>query len=131
MDVKTRPLPSPGLHGESGLARVFDAHQALESYSASRRRLLLLDLEGTLCSDDPYNFRRTRAVKSEELDGDLDNSVQASLEQLSADPKNTIYCLSGRSTEGLHRLTRRLPRLGFVCVRTSFSRNTISTNVRF
>lgn len=129
VDVKTRPalspslisaaLPSPGLYsptldGQLQLLPNFDAKRALRSYESAKHRLILLDLEGTLCLDDPNAARRCRFEGGETARVKLGETISETLDQLARDSKNTIYILTGKSSDELTDLTARFPRLGFV-----------------
>ncbi|ANI88780.1 hypothetical protein A9P82_05445 [Arachidicoccus ginsenosidimutans] len=75
----------------------------LSSYVDASQRLLLLDYDGTLT---PFSEQPSEAVPSEEL-------LQI-LEQLSRDPQNDVYIISGRDGETLERWLGHLPSLGLI-----------------
>jgi hypothetical protein len=117
IDVKTRPLTSPSLSmglpspldctpAGASLQPVFDARRAVTNYSSAKRRLLLLDLEGTIIEDN--HFQNSTL--------DMDQGVSGSLQKLASDPKNTVYLLSGKATQALAVLMKALPNVGFVYV---------------
>lgn len=82
-------------------------------YGQTQRRLFLLDLEGTLIpynpmsSMVPMNPQRTLAV----------------LNDLVADPRNTVYVMSARRPDELDRLFRLVPNIGIVAENGCFIKN--------
>lgn len=75
-------------------------------WRASKSRLILLDLEGTLMRDDPL----LDYAKGFDVPEDVINV----LHQLTEDPKNRVYVLSGKGTQDLTKLVESVPRVGLV-----------------
>lgn len=116
VDVKTRPLHSPGAGEEAGsdLPPLFDADAAVKAFSTSQKRLILLDLEGTLCSDDAISHKSGAASDNNAVqDFELTDSVLKALDKLCGSSKNMIYIMSGRSRSALESLASRFPAIGF------------------
>lgn len=75
-------------------------------WRASKSRLILLDLEGTLMHDDPLlDYAKGFEVPEE---------VIKVLHNLTEDPKNRVYILSGKGTQDLTKIVERVPRVGLV-----------------
>lgn len=75
-------------------------------WRASKSRLILLDLEGTLMRDDPLlDYAKGFEVPEE---------VIKVLHNLTEDPKNRVYVLSGKGTQDLTKVVERVPRVGLV-----------------
>ncbi|KAL7004350.1 Trehalose-6-P synthase/phosphatase complex subunit [Cystobasidiomycetes sp. EMM_F5] len=112
VDVTSRPLASPSLLQQS-TSPAFDTDLAKASYATAGKRLILLDLEGTLCDSDAR--LRTTTETSENIDEfKLSDSTAKILEDLAGDKKNCVYILSGYSARSLSALTRRFPDIGYV-----------------
>lgn len=75
-------------------------------WRASKSRLILLDLEGTLMQDDPL-IAYERGFEPPE-------SAIKVLNDLTEDPKNRVYVLSGKGAQDLDKLVARVPCLGLV-----------------
>lgn len=93
--------------------------QAVSSkYQNSKRRLFILDYEGTLVSWGPVNQiipvspQRTLDV----------------LNDLLLDERNTVYVMSGRRPEELDRVFRRVPNLGLIAENGCFLKDCGSEN---
>ena len=117
VDVKTRPVQSPREGGEqdSDLPPRFDAGEAVTAFSSSQKRLILLDLEGTLCSDDAISHKAADPGENNEVSSfELKPEVTACLNKLASNPRNMIYIMSGRSSSSLEGLAQQLPSIGFV-----------------
>ncbi|CAI5728990.1 unnamed protein product [Peronospora destructor] len=78
-----------------------DTAQLLGYYERSQRRLFLLDYDGTLVN---YQSMEELAEPSPVL--------LACLEDLTADPRNTVYIISGRNKNRLQEWFGHLPRVG-------------------
>ncbi|DAZ98982.1 TPA: hypothetical protein N0F65_011237 [Lagenidium giganteum] len=78
-----------------------DTIQLLGSYERSQRRLFLLDYDGTLST---YQSMAELAEPSP--------SVLACLEELAADPHNSVYVISGRDKGRLQQWLGHIPRVG-------------------
>ncbi|KAG0326717.1 hypothetical protein BGZ99_009115 [Dissophora globulifera] len=77
----------------------------LPEYSAAKRRLLLLDYDGTLL---PYE--RLSAVRSK---GKTSNEDMIRIvKQLTSDPRNVVYIMSGRTREGLDQIFGGIDNIG-------------------
>ncbi|PWN34299.1 uncharacterized protein FA14DRAFT_148630 [Meira miltonrushii] len=75
-------------------------------WRASKSRLILLDLEGTLMRDDPLlDYAKGFEVPEEVINV---------LYQLTEDPKNRVYVLSGKGTQDLTKVVESVPRVGLV-----------------
>lgn len=116
--MRTRPLLSPLEAGSvsADLPPPFDAKEAVAAFSASRKRLILLDLEGTLCPDNAL-YSKADGPSSDGTSAvafKLTDAVMKSLDKLASDSQNVIYIMSGRSSSSLEDLGRQLPKVGFV-----------------
>ncbi|EGZ04897.1 hypothetical protein PHYSODRAFT_535258 [Phytophthora sojae] len=78
-----------------------DTAQLLGYYERSQRRLFLLDYDGTL-----VNYQ-----SMEEL-AEPSAALLSCLEDLTADPRNTVYIISGRNKTRLQEWFGHLPRVG-------------------
>ncbi|KAI9919025.1 hypothetical protein PsorP6_011552 [Peronosclerospora sorghi] len=78
-----------------------DTAQLLGYYERSQRRLFLLDYDGTLVN---YQSMEELAEPSQAL--------LSCLEELTADPRNTVYIISGRNKNRLQEWFGHLPRVG-------------------
>lgn len=118
VDVKTRPLQSPSdsASRETDLPPRFDAREALSAFSAAEKRLILLDLEGTLCPDTAiYSKSASQSAEAVAAVGfRLTDAVLGSLTKLASNSKNVIYIMSGRSSSSLEELAKQLSSIGFV-----------------
>jgi trehalose 6-phosphate synthase/phosphatase len=89
-------------------------HGVSAKYQNAKRRLFILDYEGTLVSWGPVNKiipispQRTLDV----------------LNDLLLDERNTVYVMSGRRPEELDRVFRRVPNLGLIAENGCFVRET-------
>ncbi|KAH6895967.1 family 20 glycosyltransferase [Thelonectria olida] len=89
-------------------------HGVSAKYQNAKRRLFILDYEGTLVSWGPVNQiipispQRTLDV----------------LNDLLLDDRNTVYVMSGRRPEELDRVFRRVPNLGLIAENGCFVRET-------
>lgn len=79
-------------------------HSLMEKYIKSKRRLFILDYEGTLAS---WGNLKSIILTSPQRTIDV-------LNDLLLDKKNTVYVMSGRRPEELDRLFRRVPGLGII-----------------
>ncbi|KAG6899346.1 hypothetical protein C0993_011062 [Termitomyces sp. T159_Od127] len=113
---------------------VLDLGRVVPRYRHSRKRLLLIDLEGTLWRRDlsreglsmmEDDYRRAavpRDSEDAEAEGeaekglvDVPEEVVSVLEKLVGDMRNEVWLLSGLRVQGLlERIGRRVPRLGIV-----------------
>ncbi|KDQ16896.1 glycosyltransferase family 20 protein [Botryobasidium botryosum FD-172 SS1] len=86
---------------------ILDIPAILPKYRAANRRLLLIDLEGTLWSEDPKIVNDAGfAPPTEAVD---------LLKRLSNNPANSVWALSGLPVEGvLDKLAAAVPNVGFV-----------------
>lgn len=76
----------------------------VDKYQAARKRLFLLDYEGTLASwGDPCSIVLTTPQRAIDV-----------LNSLLECPKNIVYVMSGRMPEEMERLFRRVPGLGLI-----------------
>jgi trehalose 6-phosphate synthase/phosphatase len=75
--------------------------ELVDSYRKANKRLLLLDYDGTLV---PFTARPRDAVPDHEL--------RNLLEELIADPANSVFVISGRSASDLQAWLGFLPKLG-------------------
>ncbi|CAD6939611.1 unnamed protein product [Tilletia controversa] len=80
--------------------------QLVSEWRAAKTRLILLDLEDTLVSETPLSLHKSGFRPSEKL--------LARLSALSADPKNSVYVLSGMGMVNLTALSEAVPRLGLI-----------------
>ena len=80
--------------------------QLASEWRASRSRLLLVDLEGTLVEEDAAHLHRHGFHPTPHL-VDL-------LRRLAADTRNYVYVLSGQGTHTLQRLADDVPQVGIV-----------------
>jgi trehalose 6-phosphate synthase/phosphatase len=87
--------------GHSGVPPLLDMEAMLRNYDASNRRLLLLDYDGTLVG---FQQRPQDAVP--------DSALRNWLRNLAADPKNTIYVVSGRTASDIERWFGDIANLG-------------------
>jgi hypothetical protein len=113
VDVLNRPHTSPRLTGVAGQSPEFDITSALVPYRASSKRLLLIDLEGTLLPNTPkisHGFKHHLAEKIAHALVNLDTQ----LTQLASDPTNTVYIMSGAPPSEIDGLARRYPKLGWM-----------------
>jgi trehalose 6-phosphate synthase/phosphatase len=79
-------------------------HALRETYVKSKRRLFILDYEGTLASwGNPKSIILTSPQRTIDV-----------LNDLLLDKKNIVYVMSGRRPEELDRLFRRVPGLGII-----------------
>jgi hypothetical protein len=75
-----------------------------DQYKRSRRRLFILDYEGTLA---PWGSPTSIILTSPQRTLDMLNDI-------SLDERNVVYVMSGRRPEELDRLFRRVPNLGLI-----------------
>ncbi|KAI9234707.1 MAG: glycosyltransferase family 20-domain-containing protein [Podila humilis] len=73
---------------------LLDMQVVLPQYQAAKRRLLLLDYDGTLLPYDRHSSLRSKGKTSKE-------EMIRVVRQLAQDPKNTVYIMSGRTKESL------------------------------
>lgn len=83
-----------------------------EKYKTAERRVFILDYEGTLA---PHKNSMGIALSSPQ-------PVLDALNDLMADPKNTIYVMSGRKPEDLEDIFRRVPGIGLIAENGCFMR---------
>lgn len=81
-----------------------------QQYSKSQKRLFVLDYEGTLVNWGPVD--RVVAVNPQ-------RTIDV-LNELVLDERNVVYVMSGRRTDELELLARRVPRLGLIAENGSF-----------
>lgn len=79
----------------------------VSEWRASKTRLILLDLEGSLLNESILLLRNSE-------DFEIPQQVLETLKELSEDPRNAIYLLSSLSTKYLDRISETLPRMGIV-----------------
>ncbi|KAE8268566.1 hypothetical protein A4X09_0g3786 [Tilletia walkeri] len=80
--------------------------QLVSEWRAAKTRLILLDLEDALVSQTPLSLHKSGFRPSAKL---LDR-----LRSLTADPKNSVYVLSGMGMVNLTALADAVPRLGLI-----------------
>ncbi|KAF9356901.1 hypothetical protein BGX26_004576 [Mortierella sp. AD094] len=85
---------------------LLDMAAVLPQYREAKRRLLLLDYDGTLL---PYE--RTTAVRSKGKTSSNEDMVRI-VTELAQDPKNTVYIMSGRTRCSLEDTFGSIPNLG-------------------
>ncbi|KAF9338243.1 hypothetical protein BG006_007728 [Podila minutissima] len=73
---------------------LLDMQVVLPQYQAAKRRLLLLDYDGTLLPYDRHTPLRSKGKTSKE-------EMIRVVRELAQDPKNTVYIMSGRTRESL------------------------------
>lgn len=81
--------------------------QLVSEWRASKIRLILLDLEGSLLPESILLLRNPEDLK-------FSDTLVATLKELSEDPKNATYVMSALSTDFLDKLAEKLPELGIV-----------------
>lgn len=81
--------------------------QLVSEWRASKTRLVLLDLEGTLM---PESTLLLHEVKDFKVPSDIIHVLQ----ELSVDPKNSVYILSSLSTGWLDKVAEEVPKLGII-----------------
>ncbi|KAG6810498.1 hypothetical protein H0H92_011595 [Tricholoma furcatifolium] len=98
-----------------------DTARVLPRYRHSRRRLVLVDLEGTLWRRDLSREGLARmeedylCLKGEERKVVVPEEALETLEALVGDVRNEVWLLSGLRVRGvLERIAERIPRLGVV-----------------
>lgn len=113
VDAFSRPQASPRLPGSTDVSPELDVDEALKAYKSSSKRLLLLDLEGTLVHMKHRLARRLtghgHALMAHSLDG-----LDTHLMRLASDPLNTVYVMSGAPPAELDELAKKYPRLGWM-----------------
>lgn len=113
VDVFMRPQASPRLPGATEVSPELDVNEALEAYKSSKKRLILLDLEGTLVHAKHRLARRLtgrgHAAMANSLDG-----LDTHLNKLAADSQNTVYVMSGAPPVELDDLAKQYPHLGWM-----------------
>lgn len=114
LDSRALPHASPRMSGSSGLPRKFDVKKALPTYSASKKRLILCDLEGTLIADTHHLARQIRSHGNGQIEALLDGEMAEALDTLALQVTNTVYIMSGRPPAELDPLVRLHPRLGWM-----------------
>ncbi|KAI5891466.1 uncharacterized protein SCHCODRAFT_02629180 [Schizophyllum commune H4-8] len=87
---------------------VLDAHRVVPRYKHSSKRMLFIDLEGTLYKRD--------VSRDALLDNRFDPPEAALeiLEKLVADKRNEVWLMSGLPRSVLQRIADRIPRLGII-----------------
>jgi trehalose 6-phosphate synthase/phosphatase len=75
--------------------------QLIDAYRKAAKRLLLLDYDGTLVP-----------LAARPKDASPDDELRTILAQLTSDPANCVFVISGRSAAGLERWLGQVPRLG-------------------
>ncbi|KAG0076071.1 hypothetical protein BGZ93_002644 [Podila epicladia] len=73
---------------------LLDMQVVLPQYQAAKRRLLLLDYDGTLLPYDRHTPLRSKGKTSKE-------EMIRVVRELAQDPRNTVYIMSGRTRESL------------------------------
>jgi trehalose 6-phosphate synthase/phosphatase len=91
---------------------LLDRSLLLARYRAARRRLFMLDYDGTLT---PIVSEPSAAVPSERIIG--------ALRSLAEDPRNAVWIISGRDQEFLNQHLGHIARLGFSAEHGSFMRH--------
>ncbi|CAK9011725.1 unnamed protein product [Durusdinium trenchii] len=104
----------------------------LQAFRHARNRVLCFDNEGTLATDKRHLHRRYTAHTSALADlasrGSAPNEhVMDCLQSLSADSRNTVVILSGRSWETMEEWFGKVPRLGLGAERGFFYKLPFST----
>ncbi|KAF9205719.1 hypothetical protein BGZ49_003654 [Haplosporangium sp. Z 27] len=85
---------------------LLDMAAVLPQYRSANRRLLLLDYDGTLL---PYE--RTTTVRNKGKASSNEDIIKI-VTELSKDPKNTVYIMSGRTRCSLEEIFGSIPNLG-------------------
>ncbi|KAG0010624.1 hypothetical protein BGZ80_001307 [Entomortierella chlamydospora] len=85
---------------------LLDMATVLPQYRSAKRRLLLLDYDGTLL---PYE--RTTAVRNKGKASSNEDMIRI-VSELAQDPKNTVYIMSGRTRCSLEDTFGSIPNLG-------------------
>ncbi|KAF9112767.1 hypothetical protein BGX27_002853 [Mortierella sp. AM989] len=85
---------------------LLDMAAVLPQYRAAKRRLLLLDYDGTLL---PYE--RTTTVRTKSKTSSNEDMIRI-VTELAQDPKNTVYIMSGRTKISLEDTFGSIPNLG-------------------
>lgn len=113
IDVLSRPHASPRLPGSTDLSPELDVDEAVAVYKTTSKRLILLDLEGTLVHTSGRLARRLRghghALMAQSLQG-----LDTHLIRLAKDPRNTVYVMSGAPPTELDDLAKQYPNLGWM-----------------
>jgi len=94
--------------------------QLVPEWRAARSRLLLLDLEDTLISEDAYTVHEHGFTPPAQL-------VEV-LRRLAADMKTYVYVLSSKGMKDLDRLAAQLPQVGFVAENGCYLRHYSSSS---
>lgn len=112
-DVLARPQASPRLPGSTDLSPELDVQEALAVYKTCSKRLILLDLEGTLVHIKQRLTRRLtghgHALMEQSLQG-----LDTHLKRLAGDPQNTVYVMSGAPPTELDDLAKQYPSIGWI-----------------
>ncbi|KAJ7124806.1 alpha,alpha-trehalose-phosphate synthase [Mycena crocata] len=97
-------------------APTLDMHRVLPRYKHSSKRLVLMDLEGTLW------MRPKSGAAADSEDASLERALEV-LRRLSADRRNDVWLLSGLPIDGvLARIAKEVPRIGIVAENGCFIR---------
>ena len=97
---------------ESGLAFTHLNHQAVKkAYDTTTRRVFILDFNGTIVIKEPPGKYLKRDILGTSGNKPLPEVIDA-LTRLCADPKNTVYVVSGDSAENVLSAIGNIPGLG-------------------
>ncbi|CAG8548967.1 12250_t:CDS:10 [Acaulospora morrowiae] len=105
-------LSSLSIRDQTNVTPYLDIPTLLKKYKAAKRRLLLFDYDGTLT---PIVNTPSQAVPSPHM--------LELLQELTNDPKNTVWVVSGRDQESLQRWLGKVKKLGFSAEHGSFLKN--------
>lgn len=112
-DVLSRPQASPRLPGSTDVSPELDVDEALNVYKNASKRLILLDLEGTLVHIKHRLARRLtghgHALMADSLEG-----LDTHLMRLASDSHNTVYVMTGAPPTELNDLAKQYPNLGWM-----------------
>ena len=98
-----------------------DLSRVLPRYKHSRKRLILVDFEGTLWIRD---LTRAGLVGMAKGDYEFPEEVANVLGRLADDPRNEVWLLSGLRVDGvLERFREKVPKVGIVYVPPFFCRD--------
>lgn len=108
MRIVVRVISFEGLHimdisvfGQPEISPVLDSEKLRLQYCEAEKRLLVFDYDGTL----------TPLVKNPE-EATLSTQALHSITTLSADPRNSVWIVSGRDQKFLHEQVGHIPELG-------------------
>jgi trehalose 6-phosphate synthase/phosphatase len=88
-----------------------DPRSVMAAFSSSSRRVIILDFNGTIVIKQAVESFLKRDAVGTALNAPPE-AVCRSLEQLCADPKNTVFVVSGDNNENVEKAIGNIPRLG-------------------